>query len=233
MTRLKGPKVECEHEHASFAVPDVVAAADFYASKLGFWAGFIWGEPPAMAGMNLGNVQMFLEKGTPNPKGCSVYFVVGDADELYEFQRANGVEIVVPLDDREYGLRDYRIRDLHGYELSFGHRITIDAGPPLAIERVDVPVRLEKRLAALVHDLAKFKQMSLSSCLEEILLHTNEPLGDGVASPHTTRDLKHIQKLKEKHGIDYDSHASYRFVESDRKTGGSGKRSADRRKRPR
>ena len=78
---------------------------------------------------------------------------------------------------------------------------------------MDVPVRLEKRLAALLHDLARHKRMSLSSCLEEILLHTNEPLGDGVASPHTARQLRHIQELKVKHGIDYDSHASYRFVE--------------------
>jgi catechol 2,3-dioxygenase-like lactoylglutathione lyase family enzyme len=54
---------------------------------------------------------------------------------------------------------------------------------------------------------------SVNSCLEEILLHTNEPLGDGVASPHTKRDLDYIQKLKAKHGIDYGSHASYRFVE--------------------
>jgi len=36
-----------------------------------------------------------------------------------------------------------------------------------------------------------------------------------VASPHTKRDLKYIQKLKAKHGIDYDSHASYRFVEDE------------------
>ena len=61
--------------------------------------------------------------------------------------------------------------------------------------------------------LAVFKRMSLSSCLEEILLHTNEPLGDGVASPHTKGQLAHIQRLKVKHGIDYDSHGSYRFVE--------------------
>ena len=81
------------------------------------------------------------------------------------------------------------------------------------IERVDVPVRLEKRLAALLTDLATYKHMTLSSCLEEILLHTNEPLGGGVASPHTKAQLRHIQELKKKHGIDYDSHGSYRFVE--------------------
>ena len=76
------------------------------------------------------------------------------------------------------------------------------------VERVDVPVRIEKRLAALLHDLAEHKHMSLSSCLEEILLHTNEGAG-----PHTKRTLRYIQELMKRHGINYDSHASYRFVE--------------------
>ena len=67
-------------------------------------------------------------------------------------------------------------------------------------------MRLEKRLAAALIDLAAWKRMSLTSCLEETLLHTFEPLGDGVASPHTQRDLRYIQELKKKHGIDYDSH---------------------------
>jgi uncharacterized glyoxalase superfamily protein PhnB len=190
-------------------VSDVSAAVDFYTNKLGFSEGFTL---PTIAGVNLGHVQIFLEQGNPNPDGCSVYFVIGDADELCEFQRANGVEIVEPPGDRPWGLRDYTVRDLYGYSLVFGHRL-LKAGPPLKIERVDVPVRLEKRLAALLADLAQHKRMTVDSCLEEILLHTCEPLGDGVASPHTQRTLKYIQELKRKHGIDYDSHASYRFVE--------------------
>jgi catechol 2,3-dioxygenase-like lactoylglutathione lyase family enzyme len=193
-------------------VTDVPAAVDFYTKKLGFQFGFSFGDPPTIAGVILGNVQVFLELGTPCPSGCSIYFVVGDADELHEFHRAGGVEIAVPPGDRPYELRDYTVRDLNGYHLSFGHDI-FTGGPPIEIERVDVPVRLEKRLAALLRDLAEYKRMSLSSCLEEILLHTNEPLGEGVASPHTRGQLRYIQELKKKHGIDYDSHGSYRFVE--------------------
>jgi uncharacterized glyoxalase superfamily protein PhnB len=220
------PRVVSQQIHPSLAVSDVLAAADFYAKKLGFTVAFTWGDPPTMAGVNLGNVQMFLEQGTPSPKGCSVYFVIGEADEfaageataaslttLYEFQRANCVEIVQPPGDRPWGLRDYTVRDLYGYALTFGHRLHGAAAHPLKIERVDVPVRLEKRLAALLHDLAEHKGMSVNSCLEELLLHTCEPLGDGVASPHTKRTISYIQKLKKKHGIDYDCHASYRFVE--------------------
>jgi catechol 2,3-dioxygenase-like lactoylglutathione lyase family enzyme len=206
------PTVDCERHHPSLAVRDVRTALDFYMTKLGFTLGFTWGEPPTMAGVNLGSVQMFLERGTPCPSGCSVFFVVGDADELHAFHRANGVEVVEAPGDREYGLRDYMVKDLDGYHLSFGQYI-YSGGEPLEIERVTVPLRLEKRLAALLTDLAKYKRMSVSGCLEEILLHTNEPLGDGVASPHTKGQLRYIQELKKKHGIDYDSHASYRFVE--------------------
>lgn len=209
----KPPNVDCDQLHAGLQVADLETALEFYTEKLGFTTAFTWGGVrPTFAGVNLGHVQIFLEEGTPDPNGCGVIFVVGDADALYAFHQANGVDIAVPLDDREYGVRDYTVRDLHGYRLTFGHSL-MAAGEPIKIERVDLNVRIEKRLAALLEDLATYKRMSVSSCLEEILLHTNEPFGDGVASPHTKQQLEYIQQLKRKHGIDYDSHGSYRFTE--------------------
>jgi catechol 2,3-dioxygenase-like lactoylglutathione lyase family enzyme len=203
------PFIECEQTHAGLAVSDIAAALEFYTKRLGFQQAFTWGEPPTFAGVNLGKVQMFLAAGTstPSPDTGAVYFLVGDADALYEFHRRSGVEIAQEIGDRPYGIRDYTVRDLNGYYLVFGHHL-LNAGPPVKIERVDVPVRLEKRLAALLDDLAKHKRMSVDSCLEEMLLHTNEGVG-----PHTETTLKFIHELKKKHGIDYDCHASYRFVE--------------------
>ena len=203
------PLIECEQIHAGLAVSDIPVALEFYTKKLGFQEAFTWGDPPTFAGVNLGNVQMFLAKGTPTPSSqtAAAYFLVGDADQLYEFHRANGVEISQPIDDRPYGIRDYSVRDLNGYHLVFGHHV-YNAGPPIRIKRVDVPVRLEERLAALLYDLAKHKRMSVDSCLEEMLLHTNEGAG-----PHTKATLRYIDELKKKHGIDYDSHGSYHFVE--------------------
>ncbi len=212
MTTRPKPEIDCERFHASLRVRDLAAGIAFYTEKLGFELGFTWGDPPTFAGVNLDDIQIFLEEAEPEPGGGALYFAVGDADELFEFHRANGVDVVAEPEDHPYGIRGYTIRDLHGHLLHFGHYI-YHVGPPVEIERVDVPVRLEKRLAALLHDLAEHKGLSLSGCLEEILLHTCEPLGDGVASPHTRRQLRHIQTLKEKHGIDYDTHASYRFVE--------------------
>jgi catechol 2,3-dioxygenase-like lactoylglutathione lyase family enzyme len=208
MTTSAPPIVECDQVHPVVAVSDIPAVIDFYTNRLGFQLAFTWGgEPPTCAGVNLGKVQMFLQQGTPSPKGCSVSFLVGDADQLYAFHRANGVEVTAEIADRDYGIRDYGVRDLNGYHLSFGHHL-FNAGPPIKIQRVDVPVRLEKRLAALLQDLAKHKRMSVNSCLEEMLLHTNDGVG-----PHTQSTLRYIQELKKKHGIDYDNHASYRFAE--------------------
>lgn len=118
-----GPDVDCEKYHATLAVSDVRSAIDFYTTKLGFWLAFAEGDPPHFAGVNLGRVQMFLEHGTPSPQGCSVYFVVSDADKLHRFHQSSGVEIIEPPGDRPYGLRDYTVRDGCGYRLSFGHHL--------------------------------------------------------------------------------------------------------------
>jgi catechol 2,3-dioxygenase-like lactoylglutathione lyase family enzyme len=207
MTDAMPPLVECEKMHVTLPVSNLAAAIEFYVTKLGFRLGFTWGEPAFFAGVTLGEVEIFLKQDTPGPNAGAVVFMVNDADELYAFHRANGVEVVEEIADREYGIRDYAVKDLYGYRLVFGHSI-YHVGPKIRIERVDVPVRLEKRLAGLLQDLAEHKRMSVGSCLEEILLHTNDGVG-----PHTASQLKYIDELKKKHGIDYDSHGSYRFVE--------------------
>lgn len=206
------PQVDCERHHTTLQVDDIRAAVDFYTTRLGFQLDFLWGERATFAGVTLGSAQIFLEQGTPRPEGVRLVFVVGDADDLFEYHRASGVEVIRKPEDRPYGLREYAVRDLDGHTLQFGHYI-YNVGERVPIERVRVPLRLEKRLAALLEDLAAYKHMSLGSLLEEIVLHTCEPFGDGVASPHTSGQLRYIQTLKEKHGIDYDVHASYRFAE--------------------
>ncbi|HEX3372732.1 MAG TPA: VOC family protein [Edaphobacter sp.] len=207
MTHPTLPVVDCEKMHVTLPVSNLAAAIEFYVTKLGFRLGFLWGEPAFFAGIALGEMEIFLKEDTPGPNAGAVVFMVGDADALYEFHRANGVEVVEEIADREYGIRDYAVKDLYGYRLVFGHPI-YNVGPKIRVERVDVPVRLEKRLAGLLQDLAAHKRMTVGSCLEEILLHTN----DGV-EPHTKSQLKYIEELKKKNGIDYDSHGSYRFVE--------------------
>ena len=212
MSRNIPSGIECSSVNPVFVVPDIQQAIEYYTQQLGFTFQFDWGKPPHFAGVNFGKVSLHLMKGTENAGKGFAYFVVENVDELYQYHRQNGVEIVETIANRDYDMRDYHLRDFCGNGLGFG-QYTMSKSPALTIERVDMPLRLEKRLAAVLRDLAEHKQMSIDSTIEETLLHTFEPLGDGVASPHTRTTLRYIEQLKQKHGIDYDVHASYRFVE--------------------
>jgi hypothetical protein len=152
----------------------VLEAIDFYTNKLGFTSHFTWGEPPVNP--------CDVGAGSRQRGGCTSWSATRTSctpstrpTAWRSWSRSATGSTGCATTSRA---RPVRLR------ARFGHAI-YNAGEPVPIERVDVPVRLEKRLAALLHDLAAHKRMSLSSCLEEILLHTNEPLGDGVASPHT------------------------------------------------
>jgi catechol 2,3-dioxygenase-like lactoylglutathione lyase family enzyme len=123
MSTSKPPDVQCTTYHAILMVADVAASIAYYVHALGFRLAFSEGQPPEFAGVNLGHVQLFLERGTPGPDGCGVYFVVDDADRLHAFHQANGVVVLEPPGDRPYHLRDYTILDNAGYRITFGHRL--------------------------------------------------------------------------------------------------------------
>jgi uncharacterized glyoxalase superfamily protein PhnB len=122
-TRAERGGVDCEQCHPILAVSDVREAVKFYTSALGFWLAFAEGDPPTFAGVNFGHVQLFLQQGAPAPGGCSVYFVVSDADKLCRLHESAGVAIIEPPTDRPYRLRDYTVQDRDGYRLTFGHRL--------------------------------------------------------------------------------------------------------------
>jgi hypothetical protein len=105
------------------------------------------------------------------------------------------------------------VRDPNQHIIRFGQSILMRE-PALQIQRVPFEARIEKRLAALLADLARLKNMNFGEMLEEMALHSFEKLpGGGVASPHTEKTLSQIKSLKAKHKIEYDCHANYRFVE--------------------
>lgn len=207
----------------TLAVGDVAAAIAWYRDHLGFVEEWSWGEPPSHASITLESIVVHLSASAPDPGANWLYFTIPDVDGLYARLSAAGVETTHPPEDQEWGMREIALRDLAGNHLTFGSP-TIVREPKMTIERDDVPIRLERRLAGLVRDLAAHKGMTLDEFFEETLLHTFEEVDSGgVASPHTEGDHRRISELRSEHGIDYDCHASYRFVEeADRAEGEAG-----------
>ena len=88
---------------------------------------------------------------------------------------------------------------------------------PIGIERVQLGVRVEKRLVKVLKGLAEFEGVTLGQLIEKIVLHSFEPMpgeeGEWAASPHGKRALAAIAQLRAVYGLDYDVHASQRFDE--------------------
>lgn len=79
---------------------------------------------------------------------------------------------------------------------------------PLAVERVQIGARMEKRLVKVLRALADYHDMSLGDLLEGIVLHAFEG-----QVPFDAEALRRITKLKEIYGVDYGASASHRFAE--------------------
>ena len=82
-------------------------------------------------------------------------------------------------------------------------------------ERVQLGVRMEKRLVKVLKGLAEYNDETLGELLERIVLHSFEPVpgdeGESCASPHSKRELAVVGKLKRVYDVSDDVHAARHF----------------------
>jgi hypothetical protein len=77
------------------------------------------------------------------------------------------------------------------------------------VERVQTGVRMEKRILKVLKGFGEYRDMTLGDLLEGIVLHAF----DGKC-PFGAESLKRIKELKKFYGLDLDSRASHRLIES-------------------
>ena len=105
-----------------FSVSDLSKAIEFYTETLGFQLDFIYGEPQFYAGLFKDSVELHLvSKNLRQTVGSgNLSILTNEVDDLYQKLLNSKVEILVPPDDRDYGLRDFSCRDLDGNIIVFG-----------------------------------------------------------------------------------------------------------------
>jgi uncharacterized glyoxalase superfamily protein PhnB len=114
-------------------VRDVVASAEYYRDKLGFQFTRFWGEPPDFVILERDGMRLMLHRPAksvpivPHWKVSSgmwnVYFWVSDADALFAEFNNRGAKIDYELGNKPYGIREFGVQDLDGYDLGFGQPI--------------------------------------------------------------------------------------------------------------
>ena len=117
--------VRMESASPIFAVADLQRALAFYRDALGFEIAWIWGEPPHLAAVCRDRVQITLAQHAEDDiQGRSrLYLRVNGVDACYARLQRHDARIAVPIDDRVYGLRDFRVADPDGNELDIGEVI--------------------------------------------------------------------------------------------------------------
>lgn len=132
---------------AEFAVDDIAAAMDYYERVLGFDKGHsLPGEDgrlahgdisfgsqvrivfsPSQGGAGPANREIIrkLKEGSAKGAGVLLYIDLGerDVDDYYERVISRGARVVLPLADQPWGHRNFTIRDLDGYVLTFAQAI--------------------------------------------------------------------------------------------------------------
>ena len=78
----------------------------------------------------------------------------------------------------------------------------------LSVERVQIGVRMEKRMIKVLKGLAEYLDITLGDLLEGITLHAFES-----ETPFNEETRRRIGQLKDVYGMDYGAEAGHRFVE--------------------
>lgn len=117
------PSVVLDQAFPVLAVADLDAAVAYYVGALGFELTWRWGEPPVRTGVARDAVGLQLVRaGTPGapPGPAVVYCHVRGVEEYYAACAARGADVSAPLTAHDFGLRDFRVRDLDGNTVGFG-----------------------------------------------------------------------------------------------------------------
>lgn len=115
------------------AVRNMKQTIEFYKDTLGFKTGMVFpdADNPEYADVSKdGMVLMFIPAknvgiGSEERLGIGVNLYMeidGDIDGYYAELKSKGVKIAVEIKDEPFGIRDFTIKDIDGYQLTFNRR---------------------------------------------------------------------------------------------------------------
>nr|WP_295873367.1 VOC family protein [uncultured Chitinophaga sp.] len=110
-----------------FSVSNVASAIKYYVDTLGFSVDFEYGP---VVGLKYGKVLLQLSGpdliGNRNATGeGNMYIFCDEVDEYFREIVAKGALVIVAPADRDYGMRDFAVKDADGNILAFATEIAV------------------------------------------------------------------------------------------------------------
>lgn len=95
----------------------------FYVETLGFSVNGIW-DNPAYGSVRRGEAVIEFGEGRRTVSGSGVCYIhVANADEVYQEWQSRELQFIGDFANRDYGCKDFRIRDNNGNLLIVGHAL--------------------------------------------------------------------------------------------------------------
>jgi len=106
-----------------FPVKNVLETAIFYKEKLGFNINGIW-ESPSYGVVSRGDAVIEFGEGRKEYAGSGICIVrVENANTIYNEWKLKDVEFIGDFAERDYGSKDFRVKDNNGNVLIVGHAL--------------------------------------------------------------------------------------------------------------
>lgn len=116
------------HTRHVLAVKDLKVEAAYYIEKLGFERDFT---APGWEFLSFGDFKVMLgecsDEMTAEATGNHSWFahaLIENVDEVYAEFKTRGAEIISPIADKPWGIRDFCIRTPDGHRIVFGQVIS-------------------------------------------------------------------------------------------------------------
>jgi len=130
----------------TLAVRDMKQTIDFYKDVLGFKTGMMFpdAQNPEYADLSKDDMVLMLipaancglVAGEKLGTGVNFYLQIdGDIDEYYREVKGKGARIISGIKDEPFGIRDFTVEDINGYQLTFNQVVgkkCLSCGMPMS-----------------------------------------------------------------------------------------------------
>jgi predicted enzyme related to lactoylglutathione lyase len=104
-------------------VKDLDRSIDFWKRVMSFDLAWVAGGEPANIASFCRDEIYLMVRVEKKPLPCDIYLELDDVDPYFNLVSAAGAKVVYGVADRQYGMRDGRVEDPDGNQISLGSPI--------------------------------------------------------------------------------------------------------------
>ncbi len=163
------------HVEPILAVKNVNETIEYWHTVLGFPNKWYWDDPPTFGAISWQSIHVQFFKNAEQAersRGASLWVKMERLDSLFELHKKNNADIITEPNIQPWGMRDYTVRDINNYRITFAEQAS-DRAPSTntfpeniqIVQRKPTPAEY-RRLVAVVNWTSYVNDVKVPEVLE-------------------------------------------------------------------